>query len=56
MRVWVARNRTIPKKIVDLLSKDLDPLVRDAIFSKYPLDIGIYILLSKDVDEGGAQG
>lgn len=52
MRVWVARNRTIPKKIVDLLSRDPDPLVRDAICSKYPLDIGLYILLSKDVDEG----
>ncbi|MCU6243899.1 hypothetical protein [Enterobacter asburiae] len=52
MRVWVARNRTIPKKIVDMLSKDPDPFVRDAICSKYPLDIELYVLFSKDMDEG----
>ncbi|MFZ5273777.1 hypothetical protein [Enterobacter asburiae] len=52
MRVWVARNRTIPKKIVDILSKDPSPLVRDAICSKYPLDMELYVLFSKDMDEG----
>lgn len=52
MRVWVARNRTIPREIIDCLSKDSDPLVRNAICSKYPLDIDIYLLFSKDSDEG----
>ncbi|MGS2871677.1 hypothetical protein [Enterobacter huaxiensis] len=52
MRVWVARNRTIPREIIGRLSKDNDPIVRDAICSKYPLDMDIYLLLSKDSDEG----
>jgi hypothetical protein len=52
MRVWVARNRTIPKEIIYHLSEDDDPIVRDAICSKYPLDMDIYILLSRDLDEG----
>ncbi|MGK9172783.1 hypothetical protein KXR87_06095 [Yokenella regensburgei] len=52
MRVWVARNRTIPREIIGRLSKDNDPLVRDAICSKYPLDIDIYLLFSRDLDEG----
>ncbi|NIF23091.1 hypothetical protein [Candidatus Pantoea multigeneris] len=52
MRVWVARNRNIPKEIIHHLSKDDDPIVRDAICSKYPLDIELYLLFSKDSDEG----
>lgn len=31
MKVWVARNRTTPREIIDCLSKDSDPLVRNAI-------------------------
>ena len=52
MKVWVARNRTIPKEIINILSRDADPIVRDAISSKYSLDLDIYLLLSKDPDEG----
>ncbi|AKH62501.1 MULTISPECIES: hypothetical protein [Photorhabdus] len=52
MRVWVARNKTIPKEIIVALSKDDNPIVRDAIAAKYPLDMDIYLSLSKDPDEG----
>jgi hypothetical protein len=52
MKVWVARNRSIPKEIIDVLSRDINPIVRDAISSKYPLDFDIYLLLSKDPDNG----
>ncbi|WHP32006.1 hypothetical protein QMG90_03415 [Trabulsiella odontotermitis] len=52
MRVWVARNKAIPREIIVYLSKDSDPIVRHAICSKYPLDMDIYLLFSKDPDEG----
>lgn len=52
MRVWVARNKTIPREIIVCLSKDSDPIVRHAICSKYPLDTDIYLLFSQDPDEG----
>jgi len=52
MRVWVARNKTIPREIIVYLSKDSDPIVRHAICSKYPLDTDIYLLFSQDPDEG----
>lgn len=52
MKVWVARNRMIPKEIIHILSKDSDPIVRHAISMKYPLDIEIYSQLAKDSDEG----
>ena len=52
MKVWVARNKSIPMEIINILSLDNDPVIRDAISSKYPLDIEIYQLFSKDADEG----
>lgn len=52
MRVWVARNKSIPKEIISILSRDKNPIVRDAISSKYPLDFDIYLQLSKDPDDG----
>ncbi|WP_449567207.1 hypothetical protein [Lelliottia nimipressuralis] len=52
MRVWVARNKTIPRDIIVCLSKDSDPIVRHAICSKYPVDTDIYLLFSQDPDEG----
>ncbi|GKX55995.1 hypothetical protein SOASR030_21070 [Leminorella grimontii] len=52
MRVWVARNRTIPREIMDYLSKDDNPVVREAISAKYPLDVDMYLLFSRDPDEG----
>lgn len=52
MKVWVARNKSIPKEIINILSRDINPIVRDAISSKYPLDFDIYLLLSKDPDDG----
>lgn len=52
MKVWVARNKSIPSEIINVLSSDVNPLIRDAISSKYPLDFDIYLLLSKDPDEG----
>ncbi|SIO92689.1 hypothetical protein VSP9026_00307 [Vibrio spartinae] len=52
MRVWVARNRAIPTEIIRKLAYDNDDLVRHAIASKYPLEEELYILFSKDPDEG----
>ena len=51
MRIWVARNKTIPIEVINILSKDEDSLVRDSIASKYPLSREIYLMLSKDKDE-----
>ncbi|CNF73297.1 Uncharacterised protein [Yersinia similis] len=51
MRVWVARNKTIPEKVFFLLSKDNDPIVKSAIASKYPLSLALYESLSKDKEE-----
>ena len=52
MRVWVARNRTVPPEIIRLLAKDNDPLVRGSISRKYPLENDLYHDLSRDIDEG----
>ncbi|MCS2147572.1 hypothetical protein [Scandinavium manionii] len=50
-KVWVARNRTVPKEVIDLLCVDSDPMIRHAISTKYPLDIELYSKLAKDKDE-----
>jgi len=50
-KVWVARNRAVPKEVVDILCVDSDPMVRHAISTKYPLDIELYSKLAKDKDE-----
>lgn len=52
MKVWVARNRTVPPEIIRLLAKDNDPLVRGSISRKYPLEDDLYHDLSRDIDEG----
>lgn len=52
MKVWVARNRTVPPEIIRLLAKDNDPLVRGSISRKYPLENDLYHDLSRDIDEG----
>lgn len=52
MRVWVARNKTVPPEIIRLLAKDNDPLVRGSISRKYPLEDDLYHDLSVDIDEG----
>ena len=52
MRVWVARNRTVPPEVIRLLAKDNDPLVSGSISRKYPLEDDLYHDLSRDIDEG----
>lgn len=37
MKVWVARNRTIPKEIIHILSEDSDPIVRLCYFNEVPI-------------------
>lgn len=51
MRVWVARNKTIPREIIACLSKGSNPIVRHAICSKHPLDTDKYLLFSQHPDE-----
>ncbi|MDX6019778.1 hypothetical protein SIL08_05705 [Scandinavium sp. V105_16] len=50
-KVWVARNRTVPKEVIGILCVDPDPIVRHAISIKYPLDIEVYSKLAEDKDE-----
>ena len=52
MKVWVARNRTVPPEVIRLLAKDNDPLVSGSISRKYPLEDDLYHDLSRDIDEG----
>ena len=52
MRFWVACNKTvISKELQTILAKDEDWRVRSQIASKYPLDRGLYEMLSVDKHE-----
>jgi hypothetical protein len=48
MKVWVARNKTIPKDILELLSLDCDQDVRLAVAMKNKLSRELLIQLGKD--------
>lgn len=48
MRVWVARNKSIPPEIVTRLSTDLDPLVREAVARKRKAPEDVLALLARD--------
>ena len=52
MRVWVARNKTIPIEILELLASDPDARVRAAVAEKRKLPAGLQLRLAADVDWG----
>lgn len=51
MKVWVARNKTIPAEILEILSKDPDSQVRHAVAMKNKLPPHLMLLLAMDVDD-----
>jgi hypothetical protein len=51
MRVWVARNKTVPVSILDILSRDGNPEVRHAVAMKRKSGEEILRRLAKDPDE-----
>ncbi|GAA3357153.1 hypothetical protein GCM10020366_24020 [Saccharopolyspora gregorii] len=51
MRVWVARNKTVPVSILSTLSLDPDPLVRSAVADKRKAGVEILSRLAQDSEE-----
>jgi hypothetical protein len=51
MRVWVARNKTVPVNILDILSRDGNAEVRHAVATKRKSGQEILQRLAKDPDE-----
>ncbi len=51
MRVWVARNKTVSLKILEILSRDEDADVRYAVAMKRKSDQDILQRLAQDPDE-----
>jgi hypothetical protein len=51
MRVWVARNKTVPLDILATLAKDVDASVRHAVAMKRKCGPDILRDLAKDVDD-----
>ncbi len=52
MRLWVARNKTVPLTILRVLAGDPDPAVRGGVASKRKLDRELFVKLAGDPDEG----
>lgn len=51
MRIWVARNHTIPRGIQRILALDPDDRVREGIARRDPLDYDLYVWMSHDSSE-----
>jgi hypothetical protein len=51
MRVWVARNKTVPLNILATLAQDIDPSVRHAVAMKRKCGSEILQRLAKDADD-----
>ncbi|MEW5852468.1 MAG: HEAT repeat domain-containing protein [Myxococcota bacterium] len=51
-RFWVACNRTVPDKVLELLAKDGDSRVRGQVARTRRTPPGILAMLAKDADEG----
>jgi hypothetical protein len=51
MKVWVARNKTVPIEILRQLASDEDPAVRSAVATKNKLPNDLTMYLANDVDE-----
>ena len=50
MKVWVARNKTVPMRILEQLALDSDTCVRDAVATKNKLSERLMLMLAKDPD------
>lgn len=52
MRIWVARNKTVPLTILRILSDDADTAVRGAVAWRRKLDEDLFEKLARDSDYG----
>lgn len=50
MRVWVARNKTVPLEILQILASDADPNVRSAVADKRKATANLLAKLARDSD------
>src|ERR1017187_4988954 len=50
MKVWVARNKTVPMQVLEQLAVDVDPRIRVAVAMKNKLSKDLMLTLSKDSD------
>jgi hypothetical protein len=51
LKVWVARNKTVPLSILRILATDDDPSVRREVAGKRKLDDELFVALAADEDE-----
>jgi len=52
MRFWVAQNKTVPIRVLEILARDTDPHVRGMVAAKRKLTPELQILLAGDPDDG----
>ena len=50
MKVWVARNKTVPMQVLQQLAIDVDPRVRFAVAMKNKLSEVLILMLANDSD------
>lgn len=50
-KVWIAHNKTIQIEILEILSNDIDPTIRESIARKRKINETIFSRLSQDTDE-----
>src|SRR5579883_2156922 len=55
MRVWVARNKTVPVDVLSTLASDPDPSIRMAVAMKNKLPDDLFTSLANDLDDGVRQ-
>lgn len=55
MRPWVAQNKTVPLRILEVLAADPDPAVRFAVAMKNKLTQELFVILAKDPDSSVRQ-
>lgn len=51
MRVWVARNKTVPAALLSQLARDTDPIVRREVAGKHKTPLDLLRVLAADEDE-----
>jgi hypothetical protein len=55
MRRWVAQNKTVPLRILEVLAVDPEPAVRFAVAMKNKLTQELFVTLAKDPDSSVRQ-
>ena len=50
MRIWVARNKTVPMEVLEMLALDSEPSIRIAVAMKNKLSLRLVEQLAKDSD------